>query len=258
MAGSFYPSDADELRLQVDSLLEAARRGQGSMPRQAPKAVILPHAGYVYSGPVAATGYARVELGRGKVRRVVLVGPSHRVAFRGLALSGAEAWTTPGRTTLVDRGGNETAAKVPGVQVFDAAHVREHSLEVHVPFLREALGDVTLVPVVVGDATGEDVARLLEALWDGDETLIVVSSDLSHYLRYAEARTLDAATAQAVEKLDPTGIGLDQACGRIGMQGLLLTARAHGLHPTTLDLRSSGDTAGPRDEVVGYGAFAFA
>jgi AmmeMemoRadiSam system protein B len=223
---------------------------------QSPKAIIAPHAGYIYSGPVAASVYARLKPLRGVVQRVVLLGPSHRVGFEGVALSSADCYETPLGRIALDRPAVEALADLPSVRVFDAAHAREHSLEVHLPFLQAVLGELTLVPLVVGDAAPGQVAQVLERLWGGPETLIVVSSDLSHYHDYATARRLDAATSQAIEQMRFEDIGYDDACGRIPVSGLLHYARHHGFRVQTIDLRNSGDTAGGRDRVVGYGAYA--
>ncbi len=253
VAGVFYPDDPEALRATV--MTDLARVAHPSAKR--PKALVVPHAGYVYSGPVAASAYAELRPLRQRVRRVVLLGPSHRVAFDGLAVSAADAFETPLGRVPVDREGVARALELSQVRTLDAAHAREHSLEVQLPFLQLALSDFALVPLVVGDATAAEVAEVIEALWGGDETLLLVSSDLSHYLSYEEGRKMDLATSDAIERLAPEDIGFDQACGRLPIQGLLLAARRHGLEVTTLDLRSSGDTAGGRDSVVGYGAYAF-
>ncbi|MCC6207660.1 MAG: AmmeMemoRadiSam system protein B [Gammaproteobacteria bacterium] len=253
VAGLFYPADAFALRAQVHALLAAARPAVDS----APKAVIAPHAGYIYSGPVAATLYARLAPARDRIRRVVLLGPAHRIAFSGLALSSATAFTTPLGDVPLDTAACARLLSLPQVRILDEAHRAEHSLEVQLPFLQEVLTEFTLVPLVVGDTTSEKVSEVIETLWGGDETLIMISSDLSHYHDYATARRLDAATSRAIEALRPQDIQLEDACGRNPVNGLLLSARRHGLHAHTLDLRNSGDTAGPRDRVVGYGAYAF-
>jgi len=251
VAGMFYPSDADALRAEIADCLAAVEPEDGP----APKAIIAPHAGYVYSGPVAASAYARIRAARHAIRRVVLLGPSHRVAFRGLALPGAAAFATPLGEVPVDADAAAALAALPQVQVLPAAHAAEHSLEVQLPFLQTLLGAFTLVPLVVGDAAAEEVEEALEAVWGGEETLIVISSDLSHYHDYDTARAIDRATSNAIEALDERPIGYDQACGRRPISGLLRCARRRGLHATCIDLRSSGDTAGPRSEVVGYGAY---
>jgi len=252
VAGMFYPGDPAALDRAVRGYLaDAAVRGP------APKAMILPHAGYPYSGPVAASGYARLAEVRDTVTRVVLLGPAHRVPVSGLAVSTAQSFATPLGTVPVDRESVERILALPQVTAFDAAHRLEHSLEVHLPFLQEALAAFALVPLVVGDATTEEVAEVIESLWGGPETLILVSSDLSHYYDYDTARTLDTATSAAIEALNPDAIADHQACGRIPVKGLLRAARDHGLTAETIDLRSSGDTAGPRGEVVGYGAYVF-
>lgn len=256
VAGLFYPADEEELDRTVSGLLEDVRSGARERG-PVPKAVIAPHAGYVYSGPVAASAYVRVAAGRGVITRVILLGPAHRVGFRGLAVSGSTGFATPLGTVEIDAESVAAALQLPQVRVLDRAHAGEHSLEVHLPFLQEVLDDFRVVPLVVGDAEPEDVAVVLDRLWGGEETLIVVSSDLSHYLSYDEARSMDERTARAIETLHPEDVGFHQACGRIPVNGLLLAARARGLAGRTVDLRNSGDTAGPRDRVVGYGAFVF-
>lgn len=250
VAGVFYPDDPAELEAELLQLLQ-----QPTQDTPAPKALIVPHAGYIYSGPIAASAYALLHSARERVHRVILLGPAHRLAFRGLAASSADRFQTPLGMVEIDRNALDEIAQLPQVRTLDAAHAQEHSLEVHLPFLQTCLSTFKLVPLVVGDATYEDVAEVLERLWDGPETLIVISSDLSHYHDYATCRRLDTATSHHIESLQPEQIDYDHACGRIPIGGLLLTARQRGMHVTTLDLRNSGDTAGPRDRVVGYGAY---
>jgi hypothetical protein len=248
----FYPADPAELREMVSTFLKQAKPG-----REVPKAIIVPHAGYIYSGPIAASAYARVAPSRGKIERVVLLGPSHHVPFRGLAATGADAFATPLGNVPIDKKAIELIEELPQVKILDAAHVREHSLEVQLPFLRETLGEFNLVPLAVGEASSDEVAEVLEQLWGGPETLIVISSDLSHYHDYGTAGKMDRATSKAIESLKPEDIHDDQACGRIPILGLLVAAKKRGLRVKTVDLRNSGDTAGPRNEVVGYGAYVF-
>lgn len=252
VAGMFYPDDPDLLQQQVNSLLVQEPAGYPS-----PKALIVPHAGYIYSGPVAASAYARLIPVRTRIRRVALLGPAHRVAFSGLAASSAHYFATPLGLVALDRQAQEPLLRLPQVRIFDPAHQDEHSLEVQLPFLQSVLEDFKLVPLVVGEASADDVAEVLDLLWDGDETLILISSDLSHYHDYETARAIDAATSRAIERLQPEAIHYEQACGRTPVNGLLLTARRHHMEAETLDLRNSGDTAGGRDRVVGYGAYAF-
>lgn len=253
VADLFYPGDATTLSRAVATLLDEA--GERATP--APKALIVPHAGYVYSGPVAASAYACLRPHHDRYRRVVLLGPCHRVPVRGMALCSAAAYRMPGGDVRLDTSESDLL-DVPGVQVFDCAHVGEHSLEVHLPFLQTVLDEFIVLPIVVGDASAEQVADVLDRLWGGDETLIVVSSDLCHYLPYDKARARDAVTCKAIEHFDIDTISHDMACGATPVSGLLLAARRHGLDVTTLDLRNSGDTAGGRDAVVGYGAWMFA
>jgi AmmeMemoRadiSam system protein B len=252
VAGIFYPDNPRELRATLGGLL-SGRTPAG----RAPKAVIAPHAGYVYSGPVAASAYALLHGARDSVTRVVLLGPSHYVPFAGLALSSAECFRTPLGDVALDREAPGSIRDLPQIQVLDAAHAEEHSLEVHLPFLQVVLGDFTLVPLLTGEASAQEVGEVVERLWDGPETLIVASSDLSHDHDYATARRMDKATSKAIEALRYEDIGYADACGRVPLIGLLHVARRRGLHGRTIDLRNSGDTAGSRDRVVGYGAFAF-
>lgn len=247
----FYPDDPRELHAMVSGFLAQAE------PGPAPKALIAPHAGYIYSGPVAASAYRRLAEVKDRIERVVLLGPSHRVPFRGLAVSSADTFRTPLGDIPVDTAAVADLLELPQVTLLNEAHAMEHSLEVHLPFLQEVLDSFVLVPLVVGDATAEEVGEVLERLWGGPETLIVISSDLSHYHPYEVARRQDRATSDAIEALAPERIGYDDACGRVPVSGLLHIARRHGLHAETIDLRNSGDTAGPRDRVVGYGAYVF-
>ncbi len=255
VAGLFYPDDPAILQSQVRSLMAGA--APRIRPGTLPKALVAPHAGFPYSGPVAASAYAALGDGAERIRRVVLMGPSHRVPFSGIATTSASAYRTPLGLVSVDHAAYGLIADLPGVVALDEAHRPEHSLEVHLPFLQILLHDFALVPLVVGDAGPETVAAVLDRLWGGGETLIVVSSDLSHYHDYATAQMLDAETCDAIECCEETVLGPYRACGHQPLAGLLRIARERGLRPVTLDLRNSGDTAGPRREVVGYGAWAF-
>ncbi len=251
VAGMFYPADPETLKSQVSAFLDAAQPAESAPP----KAVIAPHAGYRYSGPVAGSAYAPLRALAGMVKRVVLLGPAHRVGFSGVAISAAEAFDTPLGAVPVDADGIRLSRSFPFVAEHDAAFSEEHSLEVHLPFLIETLKTFRLVPLLIGDANPEDVGRLMDALWGGQETLFVISSDLSHYHDYDTARERDAATSRAIESLDYSAIGYGDACGRNAVNGLLYLAGSRGLTARTVDLRNSGDTAGGRDRVVGYGAY---
>lgn len=253
VAGLFYPDKPDLLRQTLADLLAEAGPTVSS---PAPKALIVPHAGYIYSGAVAASAYARLGGLRDRVRRVVLLGPAHRVYVRGLALPGAERFATPLGEVALDLEGMQRLAGLPQVTTSPAAHQMEHSIEVQVPFLQQVLGDFKLLPLAVGEATPAEVAEVLETVWGGDETLIVISSDLSHFLPAAAARRVDRATADAILALDPH-LDHEQACGATPLNGLLLAARQHDLRAVELDVRNSSDTAGDPERVVGYAAFAF-
>ena len=252
VAGTFYPGDALTLKKTLGQLLDKVPETS----RGDPKAIIAPHAGYIYSGSIAASIYAPLRARRGTIRRVVLLGPTHRVAVDGLALPASCGFVTPLGQLAIDAQAIELIRDLPQVLVSEAAHAQEHSLEVQLPFLQSVLDDFSLLPLAVGRASPEQVAEVLERLWGGEETLIVVSSDLSHYLPYADAQTADGETVQRILNLDPT-IRHDAACGATPINGLLLAARRHGLQAQLVDLRNSGDTAGDRSRVVGYASFAF-
>jgi AmmeMemoRadiSam system protein B len=252
VAGLFYPAAPARLAAEVRAYLDAVEVTPGA----APKALIVPHAGYVYSAPIAAAAYARLASLRGTITRVVLLGPTHRVAVRGLAVPHSRAFATPLGEVAIDAAAVDRVRSLPQVVVSEAAHLQEHALEVQLPFLQSVLGEFALVPFAVGHATAAEVAEVIDALWGGPETLIVVSSDLSHYHGYVEARRIDRQTADAVVALSPA-LDHEQACGATPVNGLLLCARRRGLVPALLDLRNSGDTAGDKSRVVGYAAFAF-
>ncbi|MGD0745327.1 MAG: AmmeMemoRadiSam system protein B [Verrucomicrobiota bacterium] len=254
VAGRFYPGNPVRLRAMVENFLGEANAPAGS----APKAIIAPHAGYVYSGPIAASAYARLAPAREIIKRVVLLGPSHFVSFDGLAAPGAEAFATPLGTVPVDTAVvRDLCSHLPQVSVRDDAHADEHALEVQLPFLQVVLADFKIMPLLVGEARDEEVAEVIESLWDGVETCIVISSDLSHYHDYETAQRTDSGTARAIESLNWKAVGVEQACGRMPICGLLSAAKERGLRCRAVDLRNSGDTSGERERVVGYGAFVF-
>ncbi|MCU7843152.1 MAG: AmmeMemoRadiSam system protein B [Candidatus Thiodiazotropha sp. (ex Monitilora ramsayi)] len=252
VSGLFYPDEPETLRQDIRGYLADVSPSRGM-----PKAIIAPHAGYIYSGPVAASVYARLMTGGDEIRRVVLLGPSHRVPFSGLAVPDSTHFRTPLGSIPLDRTAIAQLKRLDQVISLDAAHEHEHSLEVQLPFLQLILGDFTLIPLVVGDASSEKVAEVLESLWGGTETLIVISSDLSHYHDYATAKKMDRATSDAIVSLHPEKLEYEDACGRIPVKGLLLQAKRLGLKAEVVDLRSSGDTSGDKSRVVGYGAYAF-
>ena len=273
VAGLFYPNDPPALEAEVGRYLSNVTPSVAQVPR----AIIVPHAGYIYSAPIAASAYARLETARGRVRRVVLLGPAHRVGFRGLAMPTVEYFETPLGRVPIDVEALKQIADLPQVVARDDAHAEEHSLEVQLPFLQILLDDFALVPLVVGEASAEEVGEVIERLWPVSrvatangvvlesrvatangvvpETLIVVSSDLSHYHSYAIAQQLDRETSRAIEQLRYEDLDYESACGRNPVSGLLYVARKRGLRVRTVDLRNSGDTAGPHNQVVGYGAY---
>lgn len=260
VAGFFYPREADKLSRDIQVMLKDAAKVKVVMALKAlpgvVKALVVPHAGYIYSGPVAACAYASLFPLRDTIRRVVLLGPTHRVAVSGLALPGVQAFETPLGRIPVDQGAVHFLKPLRQVSTSPAAHELEHSLEVQLPFLQMLLSGFQVVPLAVGSATPEAVAEVIEVLWGGPETLIVVSSDLSHYHPYDIAQKMDRHTCASITELQQLD-SHEQACGATPVNGLLLAARHHSLTPHLLDLRNSGDTAGDHDRVVGYGAFAF-
>lgn len=252
VAGLFYPDNQGALEGMVDGFLGAAPDAD-----PAPKALIAPHAGLHFCGEVAASAFRPVTKARDTIRRVIMLGPSHRVAFQGIAASRADYFATPLDEVAVDRASLERLLMLPQVHALEEAHTLEHSLEVHLPFLQRVLDEFIVVPLVVGQVEPGQVDEVIEALWGGPETLIAVSSDLSHFHDYQTARELDEATSRAIEALEPERIDHDRACGRDPINGLLRVAREYELQARTVDLRSSGDSGGPRGRVVGYGAYLF-
>lgn len=254
VAGLFYPEESTQLRQQIEGFLAEGQAGH----IESPKALIAPHAGYIYSGATAGHAYAQLKSIAKRIQRVVMLAPSHRMAFPGIAYSSAEWFRTPLGDLEVDQEAIAAIGTLPQVHQLDSAFTGEHSLEVHLPFLQTVLDDFRIVPLLVSDTSAEEVAEVLEQLWGGDETLIIISSDLSHYHDYKSACIMDAEATRAIESLKPEALTYHHACGRTPVSGLLVAARHHQLKVTTLDTRNSGDTAGPRDQVVGYGAYAFA
>lgn len=253
VAGTFYPFNKQILERDVRLLLNEVK----PITRlDVPKAVIVPHAGYIYSGPTAAVAYASLAAAKGKIQRVVLLGPVHRVSVRGLALPGVDAFETPLGNIELDQAAISSITGMPQILVNSAAHALEHSLEVQLPFLQTVLGDFKLVPLAVGDATPAEVAAVLDKLWGGAETLIVISSDLSHFLPYHVAQSVDQNTVQSILQMRGP-ITHEQACGGTPINGFLMSAERHHLYPQLLDIRNSGDTAGDKNRVVGYASFAF-
>jgi hypothetical protein len=252
VAGTFYPADADELEKSVAANLNSPLAWDIDA-----KALVVPHAGHVYSGAIAGSAYASVRHLADRITRVVLLGPAHRVAFKGIAVPSADAHATPLGDIPVDWQGVAEALALPQVQLSDAAFEGEHSLEVHLPFLQRALGEFSLVPLLVGDAQPEGVEQVLRKLWGGPETLIVISTDLSHFHEYDAAQKLDASASRAIETFNVEGLSGELACGFRPLSGLLRAAQRLDLRPTTLDVRNSGDTAGDKSRVVGYGSYAF-
>ena len=250
VAGLFYEADASRLRRHVADLME----GVTPLSRPVPRALIVPHAGYVYSGQTAAAAYACLAPIRDSVRRVLLFGPAHRVYLEGMALPAADSFATPLGDVPIDRAGAARIARMSGVCISDEAHRQEHSLEVQLPFLQSVLGEFSLVPVVVGRCAADTVAAAMDTLWDEPGTLLIVSTDLSHFHSYEEARRIDRATCDQLMARS-TGLDGERACGAYALNGLMHSARRRSLQVELLDLCNSGDTAGDRERVVGYGSF---
>ena len=253
VAGLFYEADAAQLLRDVQVLMDGVHSHVDKSVIV--KALIVPHAGYIYSGSIAATAYATLRERCDTIKRVVLLGPAHRVPVRGLVLPGANRFDTPLGSVAIDHQAVQIVAALPQVATCIDAHAQEHALEVQLPFLQYLLTDFTVLPLVVGIASAEEVAEVLEQVWGGDETLIVISSDLSHYLPYATAQQVDHATVQSILQLRQS-LTHEQACGGTPINGLITASLKRGLKPHLLDLRNSGDTAGSRDRVVGYAAIA--
>ena len=263
VADRFYPGDAASLQKTLNELLDEARKnrpaGNETILKNA-RAIIAPHAGYIYSGPIAASAYVNfqdVNRTGGPIKRILLIGPAHRVRLMGVAAPTFESFDTPLGQIPLDLDFIGLLHQMGDIKYFDDAHNTEHSLEVHLPFIKEVFPAAALVPLTVGHADRRDVARILKRALFSPQTLIIVSSDLSHYQDYNTARRQDLATSQAIEALSPEGISFEDACGRNAINGLLTLARENNLKARTLDLRNSGDTSGDRERVVGYGAFIF-
>ncbi len=257
VAGLFYPDRAQELASDIKHYLHHANAQLANNSAICPKALIVPHAGYAYSGAIAAQAYATLSGQADSITKVVLLGPAHRVKLRGLAISDTQYFRTPLGDIAIDRAAIRQLLDIPQVHIMDTAHWQEHSLEVQLPFLQTVLNNFALIPVVIGDATASDVQQVLDMLWHGPETLIVISSDLSHYHGYATAQTMDQLTCDAIENFDSSAIKTEQACGCTGVQGLLRVAKDRDMKVHTLALSNSGDTSGDQQRVVGYGSWAF-
>jgi len=257
VAGMFYPADKQSLSSDIHQYLNQVNIEQ----KKSPKAIVVPHAGYMYSGPIAASAYKQLIPLKNKIKRVILLGPSHRVAFHGLAAPQSDFFNTPLGNIRIDHEGIQLLSDLPQVILSDQAHQEEHSLEVQLPFLQEVLEDFSLIPLVVGDAESHEVAEVINRLWCNTETgcdehtLIVISTDLSHYHNYNEAKQLDQDTSDAIVNLKADLIGYEDACGRNGLKGMITVAEENNLSIDLLDLRNSGDTAGDKSRVVGYGAY---
>jgi len=252
VSGSFYPDNPEILEAMLEGYLQQVTV---TATDKVPKAMIVPHAGYIYSGEIAASAYARLRAKRSTIKRVVLIGPSHKVGFTGLAVSHADAFKTPLGDIPLDTQAIASLANFPFVNYKEEAHLYEHSLEVQLPFLQMTLDSFQLIPIVAGDCPAKQIEQVLELFYAKDNTLIVISSDLSHFHDYATAQRLDRETSKKIERLDYQHLDYESACGRVPISGLLALAQKKSLQVETIDLRNSGDTAGDKSRVVGYGAY---
>ncbi len=257
VAGLFYPGNAQELSSEINQYLLEAENDTERLQGLSPKALIVPHAGYIYSGQTAAKAYATIADLADTIEKVILIGPAHRVRLRGAAITDVQFFRTPLGDVSIDTQSINHLSTLDYVNVLDEAHWQEHSLEVQIPFLQTVLNDFSLVPIIIGDATAAEVHNILKLLWGGPETLIVISSDLSHYNDYATAQYLDRTTCDAIEHFEPEKISFTQACGCIGVKGLLRIAKEKSMNVHTLQLCNSGDNTGDQERVVGYGSWAF-
>lgn len=251
VAGQFYPEKANTLKEMIHSFLIDTH----VQVEEQPKAIIAPHAGYLYSGPIAATIYAVLSKYKDTVKKVILIGPSHRIYFKGIAATMVDYFETPLGSVPVAN--ERDFLSSPVIHINEAAFGMEHSLEVQLPFLQIVLNHFELTPLIVGDVEFSKVADVMASLWGGKETLIIVSSDLSHYKDYQAAQKLDACTSRAILNLAPQELHFEQACGLIPIQGLLHVAKQNNMQARALDVRNSGDIVGSKDRVVGYGAYCF-
>jgi MEMO1 family protein len=254
VAGQFYPDDPNKLKASVQSFLDNTKVARST---NKPLAMIVPHAGYIYSGSIAASAYTQLLPFAEQISRVILLGPSHRVPLLGIASSSHDYFQTPLGDIPLDREEIDRLKQLNTIQINDEAHLQEHSLEVQLPFLQKILPEFKLVPLVLGQVEDQQVGDLIDSLWGKSDTLFLISSDLSHFLDYDRAQKCDQTTCRAIEELNPQIIHYEQACGRSAIAGLLLSAKKHRLQVKTLDLRNSGDTAGTKERVVGYGAWSF-
>ncbi len=248
----FYAADPAELRRDVTALLDGVDLPAGDRPR----VLVAPHAGYIYSGAVAAEAYARLRAWRDSISRVVILGPAHRVPLKCIGISSKDAFDTPLGPVAIDTDEITRLLELSQVEVNDRAHAPEHSLEVHRPFLQCVLSDFKIVPLIVGDATPAEVADLTQRWWDDDATVVVISTDLSHFLDYDTARRVDGITDKWIRDFEYESIGPEHACGCRPLNGMLQFARLRDAHIERLKLCNSGDTAGSRDRVVGYASYA--
>lgn len=259
VAGSFYPADADILRSEIDGLIDAALHSDVMQETATPKAIIVPHAGLMFSGSLAALGFATVRALKERIKRILIVGPAHRMAFQGIALAKADGFATPLGNVRCDLPALQTALALPQVQILDDAHKQEHGLEIELPFIQRLFGetaDIGIVPLLVSRCSPRQVNEVIEKLWGGPETLIVISSDLSHFHDYDTAKRMDRNTRTMIEQFDAEGIGSDDACGALPVAGMLISARNRKMTIKTLGMRNSGDVTGDKSRVVGYGAWA--
>lgn len=256
VAGKFYPGDAKALRQMLAELFAAAAKRVAPI-NTCPKAIIAPHAGYIYSGATAAAGYQVLTAFADRIKHVTLLGPAHYIPVLGLACSSSDFFETPLGKLVVRPSLRSQILNLPQVKTNDSAFEKEHSLEVHLPFLQTVLNNFTILPLLVGRAEPAEIAEVIEACWGDEHSLIVISSDLSHYLSYEQAQMIDQQTSAAIVSLQVDNIDRHQACGRSPIKGLLTAAQHHNLYVKVIEQCNSGDTAGDKSRVVGYASYHF-
>ena len=252
VAGMFYPGEEASLRQMVDGFIQKALSFD-----LRPRAIIAPHAGYIYSGSIAGTAYKTIAAVRDQIENVIIMSPAHRFYLRGIALHMADAFATPLGNIPVNIGIVKKIKQFSSVQWEERSFIQEHGLETHLPFIQRAFKPgIKIVPMIVGECQESEVAEILESVWEDPRNFVIISSDLSHFHSYADAKKLDRNTVDLIQNLDSQSLDTEFACGHYPICGLLNLARNRKLKIKALDIRSSGDTAGSKESVVGYGSFA--
>lgn len=251
VAGLFYPSETDNLSKLITDLLNQ------KPPVSFTKMLIVPHAAYQYIGEILAQSYLHLFSRSQQIKTVVLLTPSHHIKFNGIAITSKDCYLTPFGEVIIDSDAMMTLLNFPQVVMFDDAHIKEHSIEIHLPFLQTILPSFSLVPLIIGETNSYNILEILEKLWEQEETLIIASMNLSHYQTYNIAQELDQRTSQAIESLHWQSLQTNQICNIHLISSLLQLAHQKSLTPKTIKVCNSGDLTGIKNRVVGYGAFIF-